>query len=223
MSNHSFSAVVFDLDGTLLDTLRDIGTAANDVLESLGKPVHSISDYRYLVGDGVAVLFQRALPETIHSLELRDRCVDGFRQRYAQRWNETSGPYDGIAELLTAMEQRGVPKAVLSNKPHSFTVQCVEEFLGKWKWSVVLGQSETVPPKPDPTGLKKLLDHLGLPPEQVLYVGDTNTDMRTAVAGGCYPLGVTWGFRDRQELLESGALKIVEHPSEILSLIAGDR
>ena len=219
MNSLAFSAVVFDLDGTLLDTLQDIGTAANDVLESMGRPVHPLKDYRYLVGDGVAVLFQRALPETIESSELAQRCIEGFRLRYAERWNETSGPYAGIPELLTELEHWAIPKTVLSNKPHAFTLQCVEEFLGSWNWASIVGQSERVPPKPNPLGLVAMMARLGLSPERVLYVGDTNTDMRTAVAGGCYPLGVTWGFRDRQELLDSGARQIVEHPSEILEII----
>ncbi len=220
----NYRAIIFDLDGTLLDTLTDIAMAANDVLQSLGETAHPIADYRFMVGDGVLVLFQRALPATREDHDLLQECVHLFEKFYAIRWKETSAPYPEIPELLDWLTEENVPMTVLSNKPHPFTCQCVEELLPKWSFQVVLGQRPEIPRKPDPAGVYELLGRLGslhdstFEASEVLYVGDTNTDMQTAVASGCFPIGVTWGFRPEMELRQAGASTIIHHPIELQSL-----
>ena len=218
------SAVIFDLDGTLLDTLQDLADTTNSVLEKHDCPQHSVDQYRFLVGDGVNVLFQRALPAD-HAQKiwagkpLLDSCVAMFHEEYADRWHRTSGPYEGIPELLNKLTAAGIPLGVLSNKPHPFTVQCVEQLLGSWQFSAVFGQRQNVPRKPDPAGVHEILRQWNLPASDCLYVGDTNTDMQTGRASGCITIGVTWGFRQREELQTAGAQYIIDSPEELLDFV----
>jgi phosphoglycolate phosphatase len=211
--------VIFDLDGTLLDTLRDIAAAANRVLLELGYPEHSMADYRFLVGDGVRVLFQRALPDGTGTDRIVDRCVELFERHYAATWDRTSTPYAGIQSLLELLERRGIPMAVLSNKPHEFTVQCVSRFFAPGQFDPVLGQRPHVARKPDPAGVDEICTHWGMSAGRVFYLGDTNTDMWTASAAGCVAVGVTWGFRAASELEASGARFLIDEPVELLQLL----
>jgi phosphoglycolate phosphatase len=211
--------VIFDLDGTLLDTLRDIAAAANQVLLELKFPEHSVEKYRFLVGDGVRVLFQRALPDGMGTERVVDRCVELFERHYAETWDRTSVPYDGIKSLLEALERRRVPMAVLSNKPHAFTLQCVLRFFTSGQFDPVFGQRPNVARKPDPAGVDEICRHWGIPAGKVFYLGDTNTDMWTACAAGCVAVGVTWGFRQASELEASGARFLIDEPAELLPLL----
>lgn len=215
----SFQAVIFDLDGTLLDTLADIATAANGVLKQMSLPTHPIESYQHFVGQGVRVLFENALPEEMRTLDVIEDCADAFQVTYDREWDVRTQPYGGIPELLDALVARGLPLAVLSNKPHAFTVKCVERFLAAWPWAMVLGQREGSPRKPDPAGALEIAAALRLTPAQCLYVGDTNTDMETAQAAGMYPLGVSWGFRTVAELRAHGAAAIIDHPEQLLPLL----
>lgn len=211
--------VIFDLDGTLLDTLRDIADAANQVLLELGFPQHQVDDFRFLVGDGVRVLFQRALPDGMGTDLTVDRCVELFERFYEETWDRTSAPYSGIEALLGVLEQRKIPMAVLSNKPHAFTLQCVSRFFAAGQFDPVLGQRPNVARKPDPAGVVEICRHWGMPAGSVFYLGDTNTDMWTACAAGCVAVGVTWGFRQASELEASGARFLIDEPGELLQLL----
>jgi phosphoglycolate phosphatase len=215
------AAVIFDLDGTLLDTLADIGGAANRVLAELEFPQHPLDDYRHFVGEGVARLFERALPDGARDGRLVERCVSGFREEYARTWNEQTAPYEGVARLLAELAARGVPLAVLSNKPHAFTVACIEEYFGQTDFVRVLGQRDEVPRKPDPAGALEIAAAAGLPADRFLFVGDTPIDMATARAARMHAVGVTWGFRPRTELAEQGAATLIERPAELLALVDG--
>ena len=214
-----FSAVIFDLDGTLLDTLADIAISANEVLRRIGAPEHPVEAYKTLVGDGVAVLFQRAWPATLNDPLLLQRAIEGFHEIYAGQWNKRSKPYDGIENLLSRLTEHRMPLAVLSNKPDRFTRQCVDHFLHPFIFSSVHGQKEGVPRKPDPAGVFNVARELAVRTEDIAYVGDTNTDMETAVAAGCCAIGVTWGFRAAEELRRCGAQEIVQTPGELAELL----
>jgi phosphoglycolate phosphatase len=211
------TAIVFDLDGTLLDTLTDIAQAANRVLVQRGQAAHDVDAYRLFVGEGVRVLFERALPPSACSDELLAACAEDFRQAYAQCWNVQTRPYDGIEDLLAALVSRGVRLAVLSNKPDEFTKACVREYFFRFPFEAVLGQREGVPRKPDPAGAHEIAALLDVAPERMLYVGDTAVDMRTALAAGMFPVGVSWGFRPRSELLAGGAQALIDRPEELLA------
>ena len=214
-----FKAVLFDLDGTLLDTLGDLANSMNAVLGRLSFPQHPKDAYRYFVGDGVRTLAERVLPEAHRNEENITRCFNAMRAEYAKRWAETTKPYEGIAELLAELDNRGLKKVVLSNKPDDMTKLTVENLLAEFKFDIVQGVSDEVAPKPDPTGALAIADELGLSPSEFLYLGDTNTDMQTANNVGMYPVGAAWGFRDVEELKAGGARAIVQKPTDVLELL----
>jgi phosphoglycolate phosphatase len=212
-------AVLFDLDGTLLDSLEDIGRSANETLEELGFPSHPIESYRQFIGDGLPMLFRRALPAGVDAAAVIDHCVGGFRESYGRSWNVASRPYPGIPELLDGLVTRSLGMAVLSNKPHTFTVQCVNELLPRWPFRVVLGDREGFPRKPDPGEALRIATQLDVAPEQMVYLGDSSIDMTTAHRAGMIPIGVAWGFRSVDELQASGAVRIITHPLELLRFL----
>jgi len=216
-----FDLAIFDLDGTLLDSLEDIAQAANHVLVEIGGAARPISDFRTLVGDGVRVLFQRAVPETTVNDELRDRCMDLFDRFYGETWHNHSKPYKGIRDLLISLDSAGVSLAVLSNKPDPFTQKCVSHFFPEIRFQAVLGHSERFPRKPDPASARWIGESAGICSDRIAYVGDTNTDMKTAVSAGFFAMGVTWGFRTERELIESGADAVYSTPSVLLAAIIG--
>jgi phosphoglycolate phosphatase len=219
----SFKAILFDLDGTLLDTLEDIADATNAALHALGVKEYPVSDYKIFVGDGVETLIERVLPPDQTDPAARARCAALMREEYSQRWWCKSRPYRGIPGLLDELARRTVPIAVLSNKPHNFTQLCVGRLLPQWRFEAVLGMSADRPKKPHPAGALEIATQMQVRPDEVLYLGDTNTDMQTAVAAGMYPVGVLWGFREAAELLDNGAKQLIADPSEVLNILAADR
>ena len=214
-----FRGVIFDLDGTLIDSLADIANSGNEVLRRLGYPDHSLSAYKTFIGEGVATLFRRALPSDHREEQTVARCVDGFQEVYQHCWNIQTRLYDGIAELLDGLVIRGLDLAVLSNKPDPFTKACVAEFCAAWPFRAVLGARAGIPNKPDPTSALEIARLLGYEPKQILYAGDTAVDMETAVRAGMYAVGVSWGFRGVDELRSAGAIAIADRPARILDLL----
>ena len=216
-----FDAVIFDLDGTLLDSLEDIAAAANLVLSELNKPTHPIADYKELVGDGLAMLFQRALPECEGHPELKEDCLRRFEAAYSDCWNSRSKPYDGIEDLLKMLNEGSVSLSVLSNKADAFTKRCVQYYFESVRFEQVLGQTERFPRKPDPASAKWLAAQFAVDIDRIAYVGDTNTDMKTALAGGFYAIGVTWGFRPESELRAAGAMHICNDVNQLSDCLLG--
>ena len=212
-------AVVFDLDGTLLDTLADIGNAANAVLEGMRFPTHPLQDYQTFVGDGVRVLFERILPEGQRREEVIEVAAAKFAEVYGEGWNKLSRPYPGVRALLDELTRRGLPLAVLSNKPQAFTELCVAHFLSDWQFVRVLGQRQGIPTKPDPSAALEIAQQIGVPPAAWLYLGDTSVDMQTATRAGMFPVGAAWGFRSVAELRAFGAEVIVHHPCDVLAVL----
>jgi phosphoglycolate phosphatase len=215
----NFKAVIFDLDGTLLDTLEDIADSMNRVLSNHGFPIHEVDNYRYFVGDGVAMLVKRTLPGDRKDDEIVNQCMEEFREEYDRNNNKMTKVYDGVAETLNGLSDWKIRLAVLSNKPHDSTMKCMVEFLSDWEFDMVLGQKDGIPRKPDPAGALRITEFLKLKPGEVIYVGDTDVDMRTAVSAGMYPAGALWGFREYDELRKSGARLLIHRPQEILNLI----
>ena len=214
----TLSAVLFDLDGTLLDTLRDIGDSMNAALVELGFPPHTLSSYRRFVGDGVTVLARRALPAAARDNTTVDACVSAMRKIYAANADVHTRPYDGVIKVLDALDTRGVALAVLSNKPDDLTHVVVERYFGRDRFAQVVGARTGVPHKPDPSAARAIARRMDRQPAEFLYVGDTDTDMRMAVAAGMVPVGAAWGFRSVAELTATGARFIVKRPLDILTV-----
>ncbi|MCI6325569.1 MAG: HAD-IIIA family hydrolase [Clostridiales bacterium] len=213
-------AVIFDLDGTLLNTLGDLRAATNHALEVRGLPPHSMEEIRQFIGNGIRLLICRAMPEGTPEAEI-DAALDDFKAYYAAHIHDRTVPYDGIPQLLTALRKRGIKVAVLSNKIDSASQQLIEYFF-PGKTDVVFGEHVGVPRKPDPTSCRMVMQQLGVQPEQVLYVGDSGTDMQTAKNAGLYAVGVTWGFRSKEVLLKYGADVLVHRPEQILQILDSD-
>lgn len=213
-------AVIFDLDGTLLNTLGDLRAATNHALEVRGLPPHSMEEIRQFIGNGIRLLICRAMPEGTSEAEI-DAALDDFKAYYAAHIHDRTVPYDGIPQLLTALRKRGIQVAVLSNKIDSASQELIEYFF-PGKTDVVFGEHVGVPRKPDPTSCRMVMQQLGVQPEQVLYVGDSGTDMQTAKNAGLYAVGVTWGFRSKEVLLKYGADVLVHRPEQILQILDSD-
>ncbi len=214
-----FKAVCFDLDGTLLDTLDDLAYCTNKVLSERGFPIHPVDKFRHFVGDGAKMLMIRALPEEARNETLIGECRKDFETIYRECWNRQTVPYHGISELLDSLTKLELKLAILSNKPHEFTVLTVNHLLQSWNFDVILGQRERIPKKPDPAGMLEICQKLGLTSEKFIFLGDTATDMKTAVSSGCYPVGVLWGFRNEKELKDNGALAVIKNPLDLLDLL----
>ncbi len=211
-------AVIFDLDGTLLDTLEDLARAMNSALKECGLPTHPVTSYRYFVGDGATMLVKRAAPpDAGKSMLVRLR--DTFLRHYSRNWKEVTRPYPGIEEMVDKLRHAGLRMAILSNKPHDFTMICVETFFNSRLFDLVLGERPGIPRKPDPTSAIEISRRFNIPCHQFIYLGDTSIDMKTATGAGMKAIGVTWGFRSREELLENGADLIIDSPGELMGAI----
>lgn len=214
-----YNAVMFDLDGTLLDTLADLAAAGNYALGAVGRPTYELSDYRTLVGQGVRQLFVEALgPGHQHLL---DDAIAQFMLYYADHRFDTTAPYPGIEAMLDRLGAAGVKLAVLSNKPHEATVDVVGRYFPRFNWSAIRGHMHGTAPKPAPNGAHDVLAAVGHPPQRWVYVGDTRVDMLTGKTAGMYTVGVAWGFRSVDELRESGADAIVQSPGQLAELVLG--
>ncbi len=216
----TYKAILFDLDGTLLDTLEDLADSMNAVLASRGYPIHSPAEYRYFVGDGVEMLVRRSLPEGHAGNEhVIKTCMGQMRDEYSRRWQNKSRPYPGIPELLDGLTAAGVRLTILSNKPNAFVQEIARHFFGKWRFAAAQGALPEVPRKPDPSAALAISRTIGVSPTSFLYLGDTNTDMQTANAAGMFPVGVLWGFRPETELREAGARFLAATPQDVLRLL----
>jgi len=216
-------AVMFDLDGTLLDTLEDLGDAANLMLRERGFPEHDYAFYRHAVGDGAWMLAKRSLPADRRDEDAVAEAHDALRRHYDANWDLKTHPYDGIPAMLDELVARGVVLTVLSNKPDAGVQKCVSRFFPADRFAVTRGVVPGGPLKPDPAAALAIVEVLQIPLDAWLYVGDTNTDMQTARAAGMFAVGCTWGFRDREELLAYGADAIIDHPAELLQLLVADQ
>ena len=213
----TYDAVMFDLDGTLADTLEDLAAAGNHALAAVGRPGFAVPRYRTLVGRGLDQLMIDALgPE--HA-GLVPAAKKAFLAYYTDHRYDQTGPYDGVPELLDALTAARVPMAVLSNKPDAAAVDMVQRLFGRWSFAATRGQREGCAVKPDPAGALAVAAEVGVPAERWIYVGDSDVDMLTARAAGFYAVGVAWGFRGRDELVAAGADVVVETPGEILGVL----
>lgn len=211
--------IIFDLDGTLLDTIGDLSVACNAVLALRGLPQHSLEEYRHFVGNGIMRLVERALPEPLRTPFTVDAARRDFVEYYTAHIDAFTTPYAGIPELLAELRSRGLQLAVASNKFQAGTEKLVRRFFPDIPFSVVLGQRPDVPLKPDPAVDREILRRTGVAAAEALHVGDSAIDIRAAQAAGIRSAGVTWGFRCREELADAGADAIIDRPGELLEIL----
>ena len=213
-----FKAVIFDLDGTLLDTLEDIADSVNQALRQFDFPTHDLETYRGFIGDGPKELVTRALPLEHRTAEMINACLKAYLENYQNTGEKHTRIYPGIPDLLDALVQRTIKLAILSNKRHDLALNCAKTFLSAWHFDVVLGLRNAIPRKPHPAGAVEISDRLNIPFRKIIYVGDSNTDMETALAADMFPVGVGWGFRAENELFNSGAKQVLKHPLQLMDL-----
>ena len=209
-------AVLFDLDGTLLNTLEDIADSMIRALLENGLPVHELDAYKYFVGDGVKTLAMRA---TGFREEIAPKVLRAYQAYYSAGCENKTRPYEGVKDMLLKLSAMGLKLCVFSNKPHRDTQYVTARYFPGIKFDAVRGQMEGVPVKPDPTGALEIAREMGILPADYLYVGDTGVDMTCANAAGMTPVGVLWGFRKREELMENKARHIIAAPGELLDLV----
>ncbi|MDR2774925.1 MAG: HAD family hydrolase [Tannerella sp.] len=211
--------IIFDLDGTLLNTISDLAYSTNYALERNGFQVHPIEAYKYFVGNGINKLFERALPEGGKTEENIIRIRREFLSYYDNHNTEYTQPYEGIPQLLKFVQSKSLKTAVASNKYQQATEKLINRFFPEIKFSSVLGQREGIPIKPDPAVVYEILRVAAVPAAETLYIGDSGVDIKTALNSGVTPVGVTWGFRPRSELETNGAAYIAESTTDIIKLI----
>lgn len=211
--------IVFDLDGTLLNSLEDLADSANWVLEQHGFPTHPVDAYRYFVGDGVRKLIERILPQEERTDARIEQCRQEFVAYYKVHMEDKTSVYEGITELLVELKNRGLKIAVATNKVHIAVKPLMEKYFPEIRFDSMIGQREGVPVKPAPQIMFDILRETGCEPSEALHVGDTATDMQLAHNAGVTPVGVLWGYRPLKELQEAGAKFIIEKPEELLGLV----
>jgi len=214
-----FKAAIFDLDGTLLNTLEDLADSMNCVLERSRLPRHDLAAYKYFVGDGIDILVQRALPFEVASENEFRRFVREMKTEYAGRWLNKTRPYPGVVEMLAAFAAANFKTAVLSNKPDDASNEIIKALLPNHPFRIVLGATEERPKKPDPSAALEIASRFNISPQDFLFIGDTSIDMITARAAGMFPVGVLWGFRPAEELLAAGAKLLLKEAADLIPWI----
>jgi len=214
-----FKAVIFDLDGTLLNTLEDIANSVNTGLSRLGLPGHEIEAYKPFIGDGREALAIKALPEEHRQPEQIKKLLQYINEEYMRHWADNTRPYPGIPEMLDILTAKNLKMAILSNKPQDLTDLTVDRLLAKWHFEIVAGVRPNIPKKPDPIVAQEISLQMHIPPSQFIFLGDSEIDLETANRAGMLAVGVLWGFRSREELLSSGAKILIRQPGNLIDLL----
>ncbi len=211
--------IIFDLDGTLLNTIGDLAACCNLTLEKHKLPTHSTEDYNSFVGNGILRLVERAIPEPLRTEERIAEVRKDFVALYTEQIAIHTTPYAGIQELLLALQEQGVAMAIASNKFQAGCEKLAKHYFPNIRFATVLGQRPNIALKPDPYIIREIIQRTSYTPDKILFVGDSGVDMLTAAAAGVDSVGVTWGFRTREELVEAGAKHVIDSASEILKLL----
>lgn len=210
-------AVLFDLDGTLVNSLGDLAGGVNFVLSEMGYPVHSVEEFKYFAGDGIPKMIERALPENARTDSIKKECVGRFLEYYSQHFADSTRLYHGIDELLTALKNQSMKIAVVSNKAQEMADNVVGKIVGNVDF--VIGKREGLPAKPDPAALLLAAEKLGVDCRECVFLGDSGMDMAAAKNAGMLPIGVLWGFRTADELKSAGAKALISRPEELTEIL----
>lgn len=215
----NIKSVIFDLDGTLVDSVQDIADAMNKMLANNEFPQHDVAAYKLFVGNGIRKLVERALPKTKQNDETINRCFNEMMEIYRTNFVEKSTLYPGIAEMLDGLTMRNIKMAILSNKADEFVSKVVEVLLPNWEFESVLGLTSEADKKPNPKFPLQMAQQMGIHPSEMVFMGDSSVDMQTATNAHMIPVGVLWGFRTKEEILAHGAQYVLEKPEDFLQLL----
>ncbi|MDR3611651.1 MAG: HAD family hydrolase [Ignavibacteriaceae bacterium] len=213
-----FNAIIFDLDGTLLNTLGDISDSVNRILSREGFPNHNEEKIRSFIGHGTKSLILNSLPPDKRDNYSVQNYLDAFLIDYSQNYYKKTFPYNGITEMLDELTKKGIVMAVFTNKPDSLAKDCINKLLPEWKFEVILGSNDSFPLKPDPAGALYISEKLNIQPAEFLFLGDSVVDIKTGLSAGMFPVGALWGFQP-DELIEYGAQSLIKDPMEIIKYL----
>ena len=211
--------VIFDLDGTLADTLPDLGNAMNRMLMQFSFPQRTMAQHQSAICYGAREFVRRSLPENKRDEKTVNCALAAYRTYYGAAFTVHTRPYAGIAETLKALAEQEIPQAVYSNKPMAQTKQVVQYYFGNIPFTAVIGHADGAPVKPDPTAALAIAERMGLAPHEIAFVGDSDVDMQTACNAGMVPVGVLWGYRNQETLLSGGAVQLIVNPRQLLTLL----
>jgi phosphoglycolate phosphatase len=214
----SFNAIIFDLDGTLLNTLGDITDSVNRILSHEGFPNHNEEKIRSFIGHGIKSLLYNSLPPDKRDNYSVQNYLNAFRKDYSNNYYKKTLPYKGIIEMLDELTKKSIVMAVLSNKPDSLAKNCINKLLPEWKFKIILGSNDSFPLKPDPAGALYISEKLNIPPAEFLFLGDSVVDIQTALSAGMFSVGALWGFQPN-ELEGCGSHALIKHPLEIIKYL----
>lgn len=216
----NYQAAIFDLDGTLINSLADLANSANAMLESYGFPTHTVDAYRYFVGNGSKKLIERIVPkERARDTAFIDEALARYKDIYAAHTEDTTRPYDGILPMLEALRAKHIPLGICTNKHQSAAESIIADLFPQGMFQSIMGDQKGLPRKPDPTKVLMIAKEFGAVPAAVAYFGDTSVDIDTAKNAGFLPVGVLWGFRPKEELIEHGAKILLDSPAELFEKI----
>ena len=218
MGSFMIKAVLFDLDGTLVNSLSDLANAVNFALGAFGFKPHETEEFKYFVGDGIPMMIKRALPENSRDFDTVEKVKKVFFEHYSVHFADNTLPYDGVKELISALKQREIKIAVVTNKAQEMADKVVFGAYGD-VFDIVFGKREGIPSKPDPAAAITVMNDLGVKPEECIFIGDSGVDVLTGVNSGAVPVGELWGYREEEELLNGGAKYIIKKPEELLGII----
>ncbi len=213
-------AILFDLDGTLADSIKDLSTSTNLALEKNGYPTRQRAEFNYFVGDGMPKMIERALPETARDEDTVKKVLADFLAHYSHHYADKTSSYEGVPELVDTLKKQGLIVAVVTNKEQDMANVVVERLYGEGTFDLIFGKQEGLPAKPDPTATLLAMKQLGVEPQECVFLGDSGVDVLTGVRSGAVPVGELWGYRDEAELLENGAQYIIERPEQLLDVLA---
>ena len=213
-----FKVAIFDLDGTLLNTLDDLANACNYALNKFSFPTHNVEEYKKFIGNGIYKLVERAVPNNKKDKETVEKVLKTFSDYYNEHMIDMTKPYDGIVDILDELRAKGIKLAVVSNKKHEFTIEIVEKYFED-RFDIVFGHRENYKEKPDPTSVLEVIEKLNILKSECIYIGDSNVDILTAKNAGVKSVGVSWGFRGREELANEGANYLADNNIELLNII----
>lgn len=214
-----YKGVIFDLDGTLINTIEDIIDSCNTVMEYFGFVTYSYEEGKYLVGRGIYTLMERALPQDKINEEFLEECVMMMKEEYAKRYTNKTRPYNGIVELLDTLKEKNIPFAIHTNKPHKAANEIVKNIFNDYDFVKVFGYIDEETKKPNPQRAFEIANIFNVQPEECIFVGDSSSDINTAKNANMLPVAVTWGFRTKEELLEAGAEVFVDEPLGLLDIV----
>lgn len=213
-----FKVAIFDLDGTLLNTLDDLANACNYALNKFSFPTHEVEKYKTFIGNGIYKLVERAVPDNKKDKETVGKVLEVFSDYYNEHMMDMTKPYDGIINLLDELRMKGIKLAVVSNKKHEFTMEIVKKYFGN-RFDIVFGHRDNYKEKPDPSSVLEVIDKFNILKSECIYIGDSNVDIMTAKNARVKCIGVSWGFRGKEELANEGANYLADNTTELKNII----